>query len=541
MRGRGSDFNPVGGSERHTEDRRTTSSEQLIRTNGAIMNDGQSSTNNPTIPTTVGALLTEECSVNPLSPLPSFLELVFVDVARDSGRQALSAAFTMGVVWLESVLGRLQLLERRLIHHQIHHLSTSAHNNDHGSSRMITTRVTNMLNTLRRTRMRFQRHVCHTVLQLAKNLGPEIQTLILFAIDYHCIHYLSGSTACEMMYGIKRSKVVKQTVDGPKNYTFAELTKYDKTISALLAALLPYCNERCDMVYSQWQTDQQSSNDNNNNMDSPNYAKQQIIKLYPYYHMIHEGSIFIYQFAYLMGYTVYWSSSLHAMGYVLRRMTVSDVQQQQQQQQQQRKVLMEQQQRQHTPPLHESAHKKTTFFPPHISNATGGTISNAPIAKLSPSHLLKGAIVCSLSYTLISGWYSHFQRQLRIRRRRWIAGNDEDDNTLNHTATTLPPITNKLPIPPPPMPPKLLIDEDTTTTTIVVDRWSCPICNEVRINPTASTSGYVYCYKCLVLHIRSVGKYCPMTGMACNEENIVRLFEPTSLSSSSSSSTRRHT
>jgi hypothetical protein len=202
---------------------------------------------------------------------------------------------------------------------------------------------------------------------------------------------------------------------------------------------------------------------------------------------------------------------------------------------------MEQQQRQHTPPLHESAHEKTTFFPPHISNATGGTISNAPIAKLSLSHLLKGAIVCSLSYTLISGWYSHFQRQLRIRRRRWIAGNDEDDNTLTNTATTLPPITNKLPIPPPPMPPKLLIDEDTTTTTIVVDRWSCPICNEVRINPTASTSGYVYCYKCLVLHIRSVGKYCPMTGMACNEENIVRLFEPTSLSSSSSSSTRRHT
>jgi peroxin-12 len=537
------------------------------------MNDGQSSTNNPTIPTTVGALLTEECSVNPLSPLPSFLELVFVDVARDSGRQALSAAFTMGVVWLESVLGRLQLLERRLIHHQMHHLSTSTHNNDHGS-RMITTRVTNMLNTLRRTRIRFQRHICHTVLQIAKNLGPEIQTLILFAIDYHCIHYLSGSTACEMMYGIKRSKVVKQTVDGPKNYTLSssstpynnrskdnsinnnknqgsnnsssssrivELTKYDKTISALLAALLPYCNERCDMVYSQWQTDQQSSNDNNNNnMDSPNYAKQQIIKLYPYYHMIHEGSIFIYQFAYLMGYTVYWSSSLHAMGYVLRRMTVADVQQQQQQQQQQRKVLMEQQQRQHTPPLHESAHEKTTFFPPHISNATGGTISNAPIAKLSLSHLLKGAIVCSLSYTLISGWYSHFQRQLRIRRRRWIAGNDEDDNTLTNTATTLPPITNKLPIPPPPMPPKLLIDEDTTTTTIVVDRWSCPICNEVRINPTASTSGYVYCYKCLVLHIRSVGKYCPMTGMACNEENIVRLFEPTSLSSSSLS-TRRHT
>ena len=59
------------------------------------MIDAQAS-NNPTIPTTVGALLTEECTINPLSPLPSFLELLFVDVARDSGRQALSAAFKMG-------------------------------------------------------------------------------------------------------------------------------------------------------------------------------------------------------------------------------------------------------------------------------------------------------------------------------------------------------------------------------------------------------------------------------------------------------------
>ena len=523
------------------------------------MNDGQSSSNNPTIPTTVGALLTEECTINPLSPLPSFLELLFVDVARDSGRQALSAAFQMGVIWLENVVGRLQLLERRLIHLQTNYLSSSTtQNNNHHS--MIATRVRNIVNVLRLTRIRLQRKLCHIVLSLTKQLGPEIQTLILFAIDYHCIHYISGSTACEMMYGIKRSKVVKQTVVGPKKNTSSssstnegnssskiiELTKFDKTISALLAALIPYCKERCDILYSQWQTDQQSqsSNDNNNNhTDSiPNYyyhhqqqrqlslatnIKQKIIKIYPYYHMVHEGSIFIYQFAYLLGYTVYWSSSLHAMGYVLRRMTVADVQQQQQQQQ--RKVLMkQQQQQQNTLPLHESTHANKPTFLNTIkngssnSNMDSGTIRTSTTTKLSLSHLFKGAIVCSLSYTIISGWYSHFQRQLQLRRRRWIAGNEDDESTL--------PITNKLPIPPPPMPPKLIDDEDNTTNPVIGDRWSCPICNEVRINPTASTSGYVYCYKCLVLHIRNVGKYCPMTGMACNEENIVRLFEPTSLS-----------
>ena len=147
------------------------------------MIDAQAS-NNPTIPTTVGALLTEECTINPLSPLPSFLELLFVDVARDSGRQALSAAFKMGVIWLENVVGRLQLLERRLIHLQTNYLSSSTtQNNNHHS--MLTTRVRNILNVLRLTRIRLQRKLCHRVLSLTKQLGPEIQTLILFS--YHGI------------------------------------------------------------------------------------------------------------------------------------------------------------------------------------------------------------------------------------------------------------------------------------------------------------------------------------------------------------------
>merc|ERR1712071_482952 len=176
-------------------------------------------------------------------------------------------------------------------------------------------------------------------------------------------------------------------------------------------------------------------------------------------------------------------------------MTVADVQQQKQQQQMQSK------QKGSLPPS-----PKSTQMPalPARDNAIS-SVRNAPLqTKLTASHLLRGAVLFSVSYTLLSGWYSHFQRELRLRRRRWIAGNEEDGSASqtreNETDDRGARERVKLPIPPPPMPPNLLDGNDR-----IIDKWSCPICKEPRINPTASTSGYVFCYKCLVLHLREKG------------------------------------
>jgi len=517
------------------------------------MNNNTSiSTHNQTIPTTVGALLTEEWTIDPLSHLPSFLELTFVDVARNSGRKALSAAWGVGIVWLEGVLDRLHRLERLVDRRLALRLNSSNSGSTSSSSTTLaaTKRLLNIIRTLtahiQRIRVKLLKSLCHTFLKTIKSLGPEIQTLIMYAIDYNCMHYLAGATACEMVYGLKRSKIVKKSaksnnvlnqkeVGGSK---VTDLTKFDKTISALLAALLPYCKERCDQLYSEWKEDEDQSNTtlsgqslsyhhitpNNHNINSitnqsratigPS-SKQQYMQIYPYFHMLHEGSIFLYQFAYLLGYTPYWSFSLHALGVMLRRMTVADVQQQQKE-----KQLKQQQQQLHT---RQKESSPTGVLPstPSANTATKTTLLQSK--QLTIPRLLRGAVLFSLSYTLLSGWYSHFQRELRLRRRRWIAGNEDgaanDEDDTRRKA--------KLPIPPPPMPPNLLnttIDEDD------MDKWSCPICKDVRINPTASTSGYVYCYKCLVLHIRQKGEYCPVTGMHCPENKVVRLFEPTATS-----------
>ena len=230
--------------------------------------------------------------------------------------------------------------------------------------------------------------------------------------------------------------------------------------------------------------------------------------------MLHEGSIFLYQFAYLMGYTPYWSFSLHALGVMLRRMTVADVQKQKLQQ-------MQSKQKASLPPLPKSAQMSSLPAQDNVMSSA----KNAPLqTKLTVSRLLRGAVLFSVSYTLLSGWYTHFQRELRLRRRRWIVGDGEDESAAQENETDDRGACEriKLPIPPPPMPPNLLGGNDHG-----IDKWSCPICKEPRINPTASTSGYVFCYKCIVLHLRQKGNYCPMTGMPCWENKVVRLFEPT--------------
>ncbi|CAN0326955.1 unnamed protein product, partial [Hapterophycus canaliculatus] len=39
-----------------------------------------------------------------------------------------------------------------------------------------------------------------------------------------------------------------------------------------------------------------------------------------------------------------------------------------------------------------------------------------------------------------------------------------------------------------------------------------------------AASGLVFCYRCLSAHVREHGE-CPVTGLACGEDGVVRLFD----------------
>lgn len=49
----------------------------------------------------------------------------------------------------------------------------------------------------------------------------------------------------------------------------------------------------------------------------------------------------------------------------------------------------------------------------------------------------------------------------------------------------------------------------------------CGLC-KCRVNiPTLTTSGYIYCYACILNHLQTVGKYDPLTKCACSEINLI--------------------
>lgn len=476
------------------------------------MNGTNNTSHNATVPTSIGALLTEESTIDPLSHLPSFLELTFVDVARNSGRVALSAAWDLGILYLKGLDERLAQLELMLIH-RLANLHARRYNDGVSKLNAIKRIVAAAVAHVRLCYYTRLRRTCYVIAKGLQMLAPELQSLVMFAIDFHCIHYLAGSTGCEMVYGLKRSKVVKMQSKKTSKHDamqheqrVLELSSADKTKSAALAALLPYWKERCDKLYKS--LTEHPINQSSSILFNPNIHIQKLkdifIKIYPYVHLTHEGTIFLYQFAYMLEYTPYWSFSLHSLGVILRRITVADVQQRSDPQKQS---------------LQSQSASKLSFSHSQRAQRDAGRVGalHKNTTKFTLPKLIRGALLFSASYTLVSGWYRYFRRQLSLRRHRWIAGENGaaqlgDGENTQHI---------KHPIPPPPLPSIKL------NTSGVQNEWACPLCHEARINPAASTSGYVFCYKCLMLKLRRDGEHCPLTGMPCKERQVVRLYETT--------------
>ena len=108
--------------------------------------------------------------------------------------------------FVEGVLGRLSQMERLA-----DRMAARASGSDGGSAslwlRLLRT-IRALMAQLSRVRVKFMRRLCHAFLRTAKVVAPELQALIMYAIDYNCMH-MAGATACEMVYGLKRSKIMK--------------------------------------------------------------------------------------------------------------------------------------------------------------------------------------------------------------------------------------------------------------------------------------------------------------------------------------------
>ena len=428
---------------------------------------------------------------------------------------------------------------------------------------------------------RLQNHLASTLSHILHRYQSEIVLTATYMAERYSLAK-SDATAAEGIYGMRRSRVVMERggeangkASGGKGggMRMLPLTEWDKIRCAIVAAWVPYLGEKLAAWYQKQLNssttmhtihDGRSSGVSASPSPSPSRLLERIrhkvrtllVAVYPYLRLTAQGTALAYQFGYLAGLTGYCAPSLHVLGVLVRRITRADLQQQQGVAAQQPPKGGGQQQ---TPGGRDAdaigggrGLQAVVGTAPKPASATSTIPGSAVLTTMQSGgraddivRAIRTTILVGGSALLVTGWMAHFREELRQRRRRWITGEDDvptsDPNDLaqrqlgrrdravgatGRNRSLWTPQSNPIP---PPHPPKLLDESESEYIQkgLPTDPACCPMCHRPRVNPAASTSGHVFCYRCLVMHLRSHEERCPLTGMHCPESRVIRLFEPT--------------
>ncbi len=470
-------------------------------------------------------LLAEESTIDPRSPFPSFFEMELVNSTALSGRKVLETS-------IDTLIAHLRRMGTRTDY--------SVGSNLYGFGVL--------------------RHkVIDILFRLLSQYKAEVQLIVSYIVEKTCLCSNSASTISESMYGLKRSKISKS--DG----SISEMKDYDKIRAALVLSLWPYLKQRFDMFYERKRDEQRqrrldevssldptpiasmgrnrqqmypSENRVRNEQEIPklNIAekmKRTFLYIYPFLHMTHDGMQLAYKFSYLIGQSYYYHPQWHMLGLIARRVTLQDKE--------------DGKKTDRNRKGNDQSNSSDTSN--GLMDAFDGAVSDKSLL------VLKKAVAGGVISLLMVGWLGKLRREIRRHRRQQMnssLNSDEErvqsrnsgrershdhvsnDNNVTRGGNMTPNIGDTIAIPPP-LPPPILdqmsISENADANAMVKptrDRSLCPICLQKRLNPTASSSGYVFCYKCIVLYIREHGERCPITGLRCKETQLIRLFEPSS-------------
>lgn len=305
------------------------------------------------------------------------------------------------------------------------------------------------------------------ILQFFHPYTAELSALITYVVERRILN-VYGATLMEFfMYGLKRSKV---TPEGK----ITDITNKDKIRSALMVSLIPYFKEKLPALFHHNIPSPLIIEHDNHYQISSWKRKLQLmyVRIYPIFHFALEGTLLAYQWAYLFGRSIYYSPDLHVLHIIPRRLTLEDM----------------------------SSKQEPKISPSTPQNKSSSSITWTPSsAKIA-------------SFLFVSRWLFRIFNLMRRRRQRQAI-----ETVLSTSADPLAFTSLVYPAPEPPL--STLCSQRQQ---LVVAPGLCPLCNQIPVNPSASPSGFVYCYKCLVIYIRDHDGLCPH-GYICSEDQIVRL------------------
>ena len=159
------------------------------------------------LPKTTGAFLAEEWSIDPYTPLPSFLEMKFMQDAGRSGREALQVAYELVLQKCSTMLQETNT-ENRFVAH------------------------------VKRSAM--------ALISVLKRYGLEWRCFMLYLLERHCLR-ISSAPLAETVYGGKRAILVREK-EGNHRKRIVPMDRTNATRLALALALGPYFNEKLELV-----------------------------------------------------------------------------------------------------------------------------------------------------------------------------------------------------------------------------------------------------------------------------------------------------
>ena len=432
-------------------------------------------------PTSVGALLAEEWTIDPFSALLSFLEMIWIEEVDKSMYQTAR----IGLDQLQEAAGRrISQPENDIDFNPQMDLGGSA-----------CSRVTRTWYQIQSVLGKYQRQFAISIKSLLGQYKTEILALIIYALERESI-LRTNATIAEAMYGGHRVEAVLSNVANGNDKTKVSKSKAravqlrplraaSVTRLALLKAFVPYLRRKLDTAFG----DSHRQRPNDYGQPNTTRLRKVCLFLYPYLRATAQGLNLLCQWRFLSGQSFHFDLISAFLGQVVRRVTLQD----------------------------------------HDSNGTSGTVtypsvgekSSAPDkvpstnddkAKAGSSNTLMKStfvqkfIVSGTVVAILLSWTAW----VKAERKRLL--NEEQIKFASHLGR----------IPPPPPPPPTPLEYMASTS----QSDECPLCRQSpRQAPTATNSGYVFCWSCIQRHVGK-SQTCPITGKACTESQLVRLFEP---------------
>ena len=308
--------------------------------------------------------------------------------------------------------------------------------------------------------------------RLVNKYKLEFLALLVFKFELVSLQRCDA-TISESMFGLKRVRV---TSGNQKNNQIhlSQISEVERVKSASSIALLAYLRYKLPQLWNDWKTNDEEYM-TNSSFSRFLRARKLFVTLFPFLHMTAEGTQLFYYFQYLFNQSIYATPLLHLLGTAVRRVALSDGPK-------------------------ETLQSNNT----NTNSATSSRIKQNSIFSIAASTV---AIIYGYN------WMLHFWRKQRLNRRQTLLSQEQRDNniSMNYNKQS---IASLIP------PPKKVEPIEGHNT--IMNPALCPICGEDRVHPTACSYGYVFCYRCITMHLRSHHK-CPVTGLKCLESHLVQL------------------